>query len=112
MTFVNITCFHPFPHAMPLPPYLTSAASSRAHHALLVRLDEAASPQEEAAIILEEVERCRGVLAKNPKSVRDRSRSLTLVSSVPDSNHTSSLLQHYAYSSRPRICIGTCIAVG
>ncbi|ODO01938.1 hypothetical protein L198_02668 [Cryptococcus wingfieldii CBS 7118] len=36
-----------------LPPYLTSGASSRTHHALLARLNQAASPHEEDAIISE-----------------------------------------------------------
>ncbi|KAL7420714.1 hypothetical protein Q5752_004665 [Cryptotrichosporon argae] len=51
---------------MPLPPYLTSGASSRAHHALLSSLDAAKSPQEEDAIVLRELERVRGVVAARP----------------------------------------------
>lgn len=60
------------PPAMPLPPYLKSSASSRAHHALLVALDEAPSAQAEDAAVAVEVERCRGVLAGNRSSVRSR----------------------------------------
>lgn len=55
---------------MPLPPYLTSAASSRAHHALLVKLDEAASPQEQDGIVAAEVERCRALLSASPSTSR------------------------------------------
>lgn len=56
-------------HTMPLPPYLSSAASSRAHHALLVKTDGAASLHAEDAVLAAEVERCRGVLASGPSSV-------------------------------------------
>ncbi|OCF33953.1 hypothetical protein I316_04299 [Kwoniella heveanensis BCC8398] len=42
-----------------LPPYLTSGASSRAHHALLVRLNEASSTQEEDEIISKEIGRAK-----------------------------------------------------
>lgn len=55
-----------------LPSYLTSGASSRNHHALLVALHEARSIQEEQAIVVKEVERCREVL---------RSKRLSTVSS-------------------------------
>ncbi|KAK6904286.1 hypothetical protein I203_107802 [Kwoniella mangroviensis CBS 8507] len=53
-----------------LPPYLTSGASSRAHHGLLVRLNEAASTQEEDEIIHVEISRAKEVL-----SVRGQSKS-------------------------------------
>jgi hypothetical protein len=56
-------------NTMPLPPYLSSAASSRAHHALLVKHDGATSLNDEDAVLLAEVERCRGVLASGPNSV-------------------------------------------
>jgi type IV secretory pathway protease TraF len=46
-----------------IPPYLTSGASSRAHHALLVKLHEAASDQEERGILAKEVVRLKEVLA-------------------------------------------------
>ena len=46
-----------------LPPYLTSGASSRAHHALLVKLHQADSAQEERRIVSEEVARLKDVLA-------------------------------------------------
>jgi hypothetical protein len=46
-----------------LPPYLTSGASSRAHHALLVKLNAAQSGQEEDVIIREEMVRARETLA-------------------------------------------------
>ncbi|KAL1407959.1 hypothetical protein Q8F55_004756 [Vanrija albida] len=55
---------------MPLPPYLSSSASSRAHHALLVKLDKAASPQAEDAAVTEEVARCRALLASGPRQSR------------------------------------------
>ena len=45
-----------------LPPYLTSGASSRAHHAFLVKLQEASSEQEEDEIISQEVKRAKTVL--------------------------------------------------
>lgn len=45
-----------------LPPYLTSGASSRAHHALLVKLHEADSSQEERQIISNEITRLKDVL--------------------------------------------------
>jgi hypothetical protein len=47
---------------MPLPAYLTSGASSRAHHAFLTKLDASRSTSEEAEINAAEVERCRVVL--------------------------------------------------
>lgn len=62
---------------MPLPPYLTSFASSRAHHALLVKLDGAASAQAEDAAVIQEVERCRNLLATNPSSVSNPTRLAT-----------------------------------
>lgn len=46
-----------------LPPYLTSGASSRAHHALLVKLHEATSDQEEREVLAKEVARLKEVLA-------------------------------------------------
>ncbi|WVF70367.1 hypothetical protein IAT40_005157 [Kwoniella sp. CBS 6097] len=52
-----------------LPPYLTSGASSRAHHALLVRLNKAGSTQEEDEIISKEVKRAREVLSLRGQSM-------------------------------------------
>ncbi|KAK4686473.1 hypothetical protein P7C73_g3652, partial [Tremellales sp. Uapishka_1] len=49
-----------------LPPYLTSGASSRAHHALLVKLNESSSVQEEEGILLQEIVRARQTLAGKP----------------------------------------------
>lgn len=46
-----------------LPPYLTSGASSRAHHSLLVKLHEASSDQEERVIIRDEISRVKAALA-------------------------------------------------
>lgn len=54
---------------MPLPPYLSSAASSRAHHALLVKLDAVTTQQSEDEAVLAEVERCRVFLASGPSAV-------------------------------------------
>lgn len=48
---------------MALPHYLTSGASSRAHYALLRRLDAAPTLAAADDAVAEEVERCRGVLA-------------------------------------------------
>ncbi|WVQ97544.1 hypothetical protein IAU59_004658 [Kwoniella sp. CBS 9459] len=56
-------------HRATLPPYLTSGASSRAHHALLVRLNEAGSSQEEDEIISEEISRAKGVLSVKGQSM-------------------------------------------
>ncbi|RSH90039.1 hypothetical protein EHS25_001372 [Saitozyma podzolica] len=58
----------------PLPPYLTSGASSRAHHSLLVRLHDAISTQDEHSAIAAELDRCKRVLGDNNQStVSDRS---------------------------------------
>lgn len=58
----------------PLPPYLTSGASSRAHHSLLVRLHDAISTQDEHSAIAAELDRCKRVLEVNHQStVSDRS---------------------------------------
>jgi hypothetical protein len=56
----------------PLPPYLTSGASSRAHHSLLVRLHDAISTQDEHSAIAAELDRCKLVLGvKNQSTVSD-----------------------------------------
>lgn len=50
---------------MALPHYLTSGASSRAHYALLRRLDAAPTLHDADEAIREEVARCRAVLEGN-----------------------------------------------
>ncbi|WVR04238.1 hypothetical protein IAU60_001238 [Kwoniella sp. DSM 27419] len=52
-----------------LPPYLTSGASSRAHHALLVRLNEAASQYEEDEVVSREIALAKEVLAVQGQSM-------------------------------------------
>lgn len=51
-----------------LPPYLTSGASSRSHHALLVKLHEAKSDQEEDEIVGKEVLRQSEVMGVKGQS--------------------------------------------
>jgi AP-4 complex subunit epsilon-1 len=51
-----------------LPPYLTSGASSRSHHALLVKLHEAKSDQEEADVTSKEIERLKDVMSVKGQS--------------------------------------------
>ena len=53
----------------PLPSYLTSGASSRAHHAFLVKIHQAVSEQEEDEIIREEVRCAKDVLRIGQESV-------------------------------------------
>ena len=55
---------------MAIPAYLTSGASSRAHHALIVALNDARSPQEEQAIAAAEVQRIRNSFAQPASTVR------------------------------------------
>ncbi|KJD99639.1 hypothetical protein I311_06774 [Cryptococcus gattii NT-10] len=50
------------PRGPSIPPYLTSGASSRAHHALLAQLSHADSPQEEDRIIAHHVHQAKAVL--------------------------------------------------
>lgn len=51
-----------------LPPYLTSGAASRSHHALLVKLHEAASEQEQEDILAAEVRRIKLALSTKDSS--------------------------------------------
>ena len=53
------------PTTMALPHYLTSGASSRAHYALLRKLDAAGTLHDADEAIREEVGRCRTVLEGN-----------------------------------------------
>jgi hypothetical protein len=63
----------------PLPPYLTSGASSRAHHSLL----DAISTQDEQSAIAAELDRCKRVLGDNNQStVSDRSWLLVILDDV------------------------------
>ncbi|WWD21853.1 hypothetical protein CI109_106341 [Kwoniella shandongensis] len=62
-----------------LPPYLTSGASSRAHHALLVRLHGAKSVQEEDGIIREEIKRVKEVLSVRGQSTSKISETLLIL---------------------------------
>lgn len=64
-----------------LPGYLTSGASSRAHHSLLVKLEGAASEQEDDDIIASELERCRQVIKGGTSSVSILSSLVALQSS-------------------------------
>jgi hypothetical protein len=50
------------------PVYLTSGASSRAHHALLAKLHDVSTAQEEDSILLAEIRRIRDLI--NSKSVQ------------------------------------------
>lgn len=52
-----------------LPPYLTSGAASRAHHALLVKLHEADSEQEQEDILTAEVRRIKLALSTKDTSM-------------------------------------------
>ncbi|WWC87415.1 uncharacterized protein L201_002304 [Kwoniella dendrophila CBS 6074] len=65
--------------ATTLPPYLTSGASSRAHHALLVKLHEATSPQEEDEIISKEIEKARDALSVRGQSTSRISETLVIL---------------------------------
>lgn len=56
--FITLT----MPRGPSIPPYLTSGASSRAHHALLAQLSHADSPQEEDRIIAHHVHQAKAVL--------------------------------------------------
>lgn len=59
--FNHILCYYVM---MPsLPSYLTSGASSRAHHAFLVKLHRCESEQEEVEVIEQELVRARSELA-------------------------------------------------
>jgi hypothetical protein len=51
-----------------LPPYLTSGASSRSHHALLVKLHEAKSGQEEDEILRKEIMRQKELMGVKGQS--------------------------------------------
>lgn len=51
-----------------LPPYLTSGASSRSHHALLVKLHEARSVQEEDEILRKEIVRQKDLMMAKGQS--------------------------------------------
>jgi len=51
-----------------LPPYLTSGASSRSHHALLVKLHEAKSDQEEDEILEKEILRQKELMGVKGQS--------------------------------------------
>ncbi|WVQ68705.1 uncharacterized protein L199_006914 [Kwoniella botswanensis] len=62
-----------------LPPYLTSGASSRAHHGLLVRLNEAASTQEEDEIIHMEISRTKEVLSVRGQSMSKIADTLVIL---------------------------------
>lgn len=50
------------PRGPSIPPYLTSGASSRAHHSLLAQLSHADSPQEEDRIIAHHVHQAKAAL--------------------------------------------------
>lgn len=56
--FITLT----MPRGPSIPPYLTSGASSRAHHALLAQLSHADSPQEEDRIIAHHVHQAKAAL--------------------------------------------------
>ncbi|WWD08222.1 hypothetical protein V865_006333 [Kwoniella europaea PYCC6329] len=62
-----------------LPPYVTSGASSRAHHGWLVRLNEAASTQEEDDIISDEIRKARDVLGVRGQSTRKIADTLIIL---------------------------------
>jgi len=51
-----------------LPPYLTSGASSRSHHSLLVKLHEAKSDQEEDEILEKEIVRQKELMSAKGQS--------------------------------------------
>jgi hypothetical protein len=51
-----------------LPPYLTSGASSRSHHALLVKLHVAKSDQEEDEIVEKEIGRLKDIMSLKGQS--------------------------------------------
>ena len=55
---------------MAIPAFLTSGASSRAHHALIVALHDARSNQEEHTIALAEVQRIRDSFAQPSSTAR------------------------------------------
>nr|ODN85911.1 hypothetical protein L203_04410 [Cryptococcus depauperatus CBS 7841] len=55
--------------ASSLPPYLTSGASSRAHHAFLVQLNEAASLQEEDKIIADHIGKVKVLLGSKDQDM-------------------------------------------
>ncbi|WVQ76389.1 hypothetical protein IAR50_006055 [Cryptococcus sp. DSM 104548] len=63
----------------PLPPYLTSGASSRTHHALLARLNEAASPREEDAIISEHLSHAKSLFQSRDQSTSRVAETLITV---------------------------------
>ncbi|WVQ81698.1 hypothetical protein IAT38_003823 [Cryptococcus sp. DSM 104549] len=62
-----------------LPPYITSGASSRAHHALLVRLNDALSPQEEDAVISQYVAEARSALTVKKQSTAKTAEILVIL---------------------------------
>nr|XP_019047754.1 hypothetical protein I302_04371 [Kwoniella bestiolae CBS 10118]OCF26684.1 hypothetical protein I302_04371 [Kwoniella bestiolae CBS 10118] len=62
-----------------LPPYLTSGASSRSHHGLLVKLNEAASNQEEDEIISGEIKKAREILSVRGQSTSKVSDTLIIL---------------------------------
>ncbi|GFZ48929.1 hypothetical protein JCM24511_06678 [Saitozyma sp. JCM 24511] len=63
----------------PLPPYLTSGASSRAHHSLLVRLHDAISTQDEHSAIAAELDRCKRVLGVSNQSTSKVAETLVVL---------------------------------
>ncbi|WRT65256.1 uncharacterized protein IL334_002199 [Kwoniella shivajii] len=62
-----------------LPPYLTSGASSRTHHGLLVKLHEAASAQEEDELISNEITKAKAVLSSKGQSTSKISDTLIVL---------------------------------
>lgn len=69
--YMLLLSFHPsWKHIMSIPPYLTSGASSRAHHAFIVALTEARSVSEEDTIVDREIRRAKESLSSRPSTVR------------------------------------------
>ncbi|WVN88925.1 uncharacterized protein L203_104140 [Cryptococcus depauperatus CBS 7841] len=65
--------------ASSLPPYLTSGASSRAHHAFLVQLNEAASLQEEDKIIADHIGKVKVLLGSKDQDMRKIAENLIIL---------------------------------
>jgi len=77
-----------------LPPYLTSGASSRSHHALLVKLHEAKSEQEEDQILRQEIMRQKELMAV-------KGQSTVCYTSRPDWMFDDPVVEMLGESDRP-----------
>lgn len=90
---------------MALPHYLTSGASSRAHYALLRKLDAAGTLHDADEAIRDEVARCKGVLEGNVSlATGDRGVLRVILSRgviPPPLSRLNSVLEENEWPGRP-----------